>query len=664
MVNLILHIFVAFIILKIKQMKKITLLVVFFVFGFSAYSQLYVGSNGYVFNNDNVVYVKQNVNLNGTGAIYLRKEGQLLQGSTTSGANVGTGVLSVFQEGTSNNYGYNYWCSPVGQPNAVAANSDFGISQLNRATGVIAASPAIILPQNSYDGSSTNSSLSIAPYWVWKYIASNVYNTSGSNGWVFVGASGSVAPGLGFTMKGVSGSDSTIAHPVSGALGDGVSNNPINNQRYDFRGKPNDGTISIPVGAAAGPNYANNTLTGNPYPSAINLNLFLLENSGYIINYPAGTYASGGTPIIDGKAYFWEQKKNANSHNLANYEGGYGTYAPTASSALNPGTYTAATYNTYNSNGTPNTTGSSSGSTFKRMFTPIGQGFMIQGVVSGNAVMKNLYRTFVKEGVVSNSQFEKNANNSLVSDNWEVIPNVAGINYENFSKLPAPQFKLHTIINNELTKESAVAFNDNATDGYDIALDAASMDDFVKDSYFPLVPNEKFVITTMPFDMDKKIPVAFTTNASCSYKITVSELINFDLSNEIYIHDKVTDLYYDIKNGFFETTLPSGTYLDRFEITFKSNVLSAGVTIAENFAVYQNNTLQTLRIENPTLLDISSVSLYDITGKIIFAKEKVGIDNVYEFPTSTFSDGIYIVKLVAKNNQSLSHKIIVKNVRN
>ncbi|NJM79583.1 MAG: hypothetical protein HC854_08195, partial [Flavobacterium sp.] len=88
-----------------------------------------------------------------------------------------------------------------------------------------------------------------------------------------MGNTGVVEPGLGFTMKGVSGSDITIAHPISGSLGDGVANNPSNNQRYDFRGKPNDGDISVTVGATAGPNYPNQTLAGNPYPSAINLNL-------------------------------------------------------------------------------------------------------------------------------------------------------------------------------------------------------------------------------------------------------------------------------------------------------------------------------------------------------------------------------------------------------
>lgn len=106
---------------------------------------MYVSPNSYVFVNDSFIYVGQDVNINGTGAFYLRKQGQLLQGSTAGGANQGTGVLSLFQEGTSNSFGYNYWCSPVGEANVSVGNSSFLLSQLNRATTVTNSSPATIL---------------------------------------------------------------------------------------------------------------------------------------------------------------------------------------------------------------------------------------------------------------------------------------------------------------------------------------------------------------------------------------------------------------------------------------------------------------------------------------------------------------------------------------
>ncbi len=628
-------------------------------------AQMYVSPNSYMFVNDAYVYVEQDVNLNGNGAIYLRKQGQLLQGRATAGANQGTGVLSVFQEGTSNNFGYNYWCSPVGASNAVVANSNFSISQLNRATAVTTSSPATILPYASLNGSTTNTSLSVASRWVWKYIASNLYNPGGASGWAYVGDSGTVEPGLGFTMKGVSGTDATIAHPISGSLGDGVSNNASNNQRYDFRGKPNDGTITIPVGAVTGPNYPNQTLTGNPYPSAINLNLFLLENSGYTVNYSTGAYSLTGVPSINGNAYFWEHRKTASSHLLASYEGGYGAYAPNGATAFLPGTYTSATWNTYNGDGTPNTTGTSSGVAYERMFTPIGQGFMIRGVAGGSgiATMRNRYRAFVKEAGGTNSQFERNAQ-SFESriENWEEIPNVANVDYTQFSKSPVPQFKIHTIMNNQYTRETAIAFNNNASDGYDYALDAISPEtNLPKDTYFPLNGDNQFVITTLPFDINKKIPVAFKTDVESSFKVSVSELINFNLAENIYLHDKQTDVYQDIKNNYFEISLPAGVYTNRFEVTFKSEnvVLSTTTEVANSFQVYQNNEQGMLTLFNSLNKDVKSVRLYDITGKLVLDKLNLGTATRYEIPTSNITDGVYVLKLSTTDNYVVDKKVAI-----
>lgn len=617
-------------------------------------AQMYVSPNSYVFVNDQYVYVTQDVNLANNGNFYLRNSSQLLQGTSGSGANTGLGNLSIFQEGTSNNFGYNYWCSPVGVPSALTGNSSFGITRLFRPTTITTSVAPTILPAGQSNGVATNSSLSIAQKWIYKFVQSNQYGQ-----WTYVGNANTIAPGEGFTMKGVSGSDNTVADAT-----EGKANNPSNNQRYDFRGLPNDGTINIPVGNSAEPN-PNRTLTGNPYPSAINLNLFLLENSGYTVNYSTGAVTSGGSAVIDGNAYFWEHSKSANSHLLINYVGGYGTYAPNNVNAFSPGTYTAPTWNTYNNDGTLNVTGASSGSTYKRMFAPVGQGFKVQGVVaSGNAQMKNIYRVFTKESVANNSQFERvvNSTASVQSDKWENIPNVAGVDYTQFSKREVPQFKIHTIMNNQYTRETAVAFNNNATDGFDLVMDAVTSESTLpKDVYFPLDGNKQFVINTLAFDEDKKIPLAFKADEETTFTITVSELINFDLADNIYVHDKVADTYHDIKNSTFSADLPAGVNKDRFEITFKdaNNTLVNPSEIANTFQVYQNNDNSSLTIFNSLNKDVVSLNLYDVTGKRVISKYNLGTDEQYEISTSGLSDGIYIVKLETKDNLNVDKKVSI-----
>lgn len=639
---------------------KTAILILCVIFSVNSVSaQLYV-KDTYVFNKGAMIYVKDYVELNTTASnIYLRNEGQMLQGSTASGGvNRGVGFLSVFQEGTANNYGYNYWCAPVGVPSAPTGNNSFVLDQVVKRpiSNIAMQTPTFT---SSFNGSTTSTALSISNKWIYTFTAANNYSN-----WNYVGQSGSILSGLGFTLKGVSGDD-TLA-----GIGEATDNNPTGSgglndyQRYDFRGKPNDGTIDISVAGLAG-QYPNSTLTGNPYSSAINLNLFLLENSGYVVNYTSGAVTTGGpVNVINGNAYYWEHQKPATSHLLLQYIGGYGYYAPNNTNAFSPGTYNSATWSTYNIDGSVNTVGGTTGSAYKRMFAPVGQGFMISGTVNGNAQMKNLYRAFVKEGVASNSQFEKvnNSSNDEGIQSWGEIPNVAGVDYSQFSKAPTPQIKIHTVFNNQFSKEITMAFNPNTTDGFDTAMDVASYDtNLTNDAYFSMVNDTKdFVITTLPFTIDKRIPFALKAGEQATFKVFVGNVINFNETENVYLYDGLTGVYHDIKTGYFEATLPAGVYTNRFEITFKDgNALSVPNPIKENVIVIQNNQNQLLTVLNANLMEIKAVTLFDITGKVLFNKTNLGTKDSYEFSTASLSDAVYLVKIQTSDGQSFGQKIIV-----
>ena len=643
----------------------------FFIFSIlfsinSVFAQLYV-KDSYVFNKGTVIYVKDYVELNTVASnIYLRNEGQLLQGSTVlNGVNRGLGNLSVFQEGTANNFGYNYWCSPVGVALAGTGNNSFQLDQ------VIKRPIDNITPQtpsftSGVNGSTTNALLTISNRWIYSFTAQNNYSQ-----WNTVGQSGSVLSGLGFTMKGVSGDD-TLA-----GIGEATENNPFGSggindyQRYDFRGKPNDGTIDILVAGLTG-QYANSTLTGNPYPSALNLNLFLLENSGYTVNYTTGavnnpSFPSPASGIINGNAYFWEHEKPATSHILVQYIGGYGYYAPNNSSAFSPGTYNNASWNTFNVDGSLNIGGVPTGTErYKRMFSPVGQGFMVEGTANGNAQMKNIYRVFQKEGVSNNSEFNRSSNtvSTVNGENWDDIPNVAGVDYTQFSEAAVPQIKIYTTLDNQFTKEATLAFNPNTTDGFDTAMDVASNENSsVNDAYFSIINNSKsFVITTLPFNIDKRIPFTLKAINQVTFNVFVGDIINFTGSDTIYLYDGSTGIYYDIKNNYFETTLQSGVYSNRFEITFKNDeALSVSNPIKESVVVVQNNINHLLTVSNPNLMDIKSIVLFDITGKLLFNKANLGSQRSYQFSTSSFSDGVYLVKVQSIDGQSIGQKIIISS---
>ena len=579
----------------------------------SVFAQIYVKDNSFIFNNGTVVYAKGNLELNGANSnFYLRNGGQFLQGTTSISTNQGIGKLSVFQEGTVNNFAYNYWCSPVGNASAVSGNEDFGITMFTIPTTNILSTAATI-SSATYNGSSSAGALTIASYWIFKFLSQSTYS-----GWVQSGAATNIAAGQGFTMKGTTGSDLTN-------VGETAVNNPGSAQRYDFRGKPNDGNITVTV---ATDNY---TLTGNPYPSALHVNAFLLDGSNTACN---------------GIAYFWEQKKTVNSHVLLSYQGGYGTYSPV--SLLSNGIYVPSTFDTYNIDGTLNVSGASSGLTIERKYAPIGQGFMVKGLANGTITLKNSHRDFKKEG--NFSQFERNSN----SQNSDTI---SPIEVETIS-----QIRLNTTVNNQYTKQMALAFIPESTDGVDRGIDAISpvADNLPNDVYF-FLDNNKYIIQGVNFDINKRIPIGIKSSDNASFEFDASTIVNFDSSQDIYLYDRQEGTYHDIKNDTYIVILPMGTYNNRFEITFKNDALSVSNPIKEDIVVFQNNTNQLLTVSNPNLLDLKSVTLFDISGKKIFSHLNLGSNSNYVFSTAALSDGVYLAKIQCSDGKNKVQKIIVSS---
>ena len=582
-----------------------------------AKAQLYVGGTSYVFVKNEVLFVNQDVDIQNNGVLYLRNEAQLIQGTTGTSTNKGLGKLSVFQEGTSDNFDYNYWCSPVGNASATVGNENFGITQFHVPTSATASNPAMMV--TGYDGSASAASLSIASYWIWKFLSGVNYSE-----WVQTAAASTIAAGQGFTMKGTAGTDAVT-------VGEATANNPGGAQRYDFRGKPNDGTIAVNVAADK------LTLTGNPYPSALHVNAFLLD--------PSNTDCTG-------IAYYWEQDKTVNSHVLSNYQGGYGTYSPIGTGLTTYGVYLPATFNTYNNDGTLNVVGASSGLAIQRKYAPIGQGFMIKGKATGTPVavsLKNVHRSYIKEADVY-SQFERGTG----AANQDEIEKADGD--------PFAVIRLNATMNNQYTKQLALVFLPTATDGVDRGIDALSPSEegLPNDVYFVLDEN-KYVIQGTDFEVSKRIPIGIKAGSSSSFTFEASLIENVEATQPIYLYDGADGSYHDIKNNPFTLVLGGGVYNNRFQITFTTTLSNNPVAVNSNIRITQQSSSQTVEVANPTAEAIQSIAIYDLSGKQLVYQSPVGNTRSYSFSTSGFADGLYIVEVKTMDNQQVVQKILLGN---
>lgn len=568
------------------------------------YAQLSVRNDAFVFINDQIVFVEDDINLNETDSrIYLRSEAQIIQGIGTTG-NSGVGELSVYQDANGDEYEYNYWCSPVGDNTNNNANNQFGISLLNDVTGLTTSTPATYNRSSNYNG--TSSPLNIEPYWIWKFIAS-----SGYSGWSHVQSATSINPGEGFTMKGTSGSS--------------------NAQLYDFRGKPNNGTISVSV------LDDNLSLVGNPYPSA-------LDAVAYI-------HDSENAEIISGVLHYWEQDSNVNSHNLRDYNGGYATYTISADGLTE--TFISAVFNTYNVDGTINTSNTGTGNKTARRYIPIGQGFMVEGTATGTVKAKNSHRAFVKESA-SNSEFFK-----------QETTKESKINSENkFSIIPSDykRFRLNIDFNNTYTRQLVQTFHNSATPGFDYGLEIITDPNQLlnTDAYFKSEDNTYLAEASL-FDETLKIPLNINLQRKMPIKIRIADVQNFESNQPIFIHDIENNTFTDLRSQDFEITLRPENYNDRFEIVFNQQLLNTVHNRQIDIKVFQDNNLSRLRVLNPNNLDFKSIFVYDITGKRVLKRRKLRNIKEHQLSTNSLSQGVYIIKIELRNNQVITKKVVVSN---
>ena len=594
-------------------MKHYYLLIVSLIAFQLSNAQLTVRNNAYVFATDVVVYVEDDVNLTESNStFYLRDEAQLLQGPGNTG-NSGLGRLSVYQEGNVDNFAYNYWCSPVGNVNANTVGNRTFIPNTNFYDVVdLTNSNLAGYTTSNYNGTSVP--LNIEQYWLWKYNPGTAYSE-----WDYVGQSGFVDAGYGFTMKGT----------------DAV------NQRYDFRGKPNEGEISTAVG------LGQETLIGNPYPSALDALAFIHDPNN--------------VPLLDSATlYYWDHDPTANSHVLVEYRGGYGTYTidPTGTTE----TYTPPTYDTYNADGTLNTVGGASTSgKIARRYIPIGQGFMVRGLIAGNLLTSDSHRVFYRESAAESEFFRSASQNTNVNLNQDN----SGIQYndQGLSIVPSDfkRFRLNIDFNDTYTRQLVQNFHYTATPNEDYGLESKIYQVLDSDIYWPQNGDE-YVAQANAYDLNLAIPLELKLQQQQLIRFRIFDVQNFETNQPIYVHDIENDTYVNLQNQNFEINLPAGDYSNRFEITFvEAATLSTDEFTDNSFNVLQNNNTSELIVLNPKKLDIESIKLYDVSGKLIFDKIVKANNDRLSYSTKNLSDGVYLVQTTLSNSNITTKKVIVSN---
>lgn len=502
-----------------------------------------VTSGNIIFNSNNSLIVQNGVTITG-GSLTFENNASLVQiNNITNGVGVYSGgnVGSItYKRSTTpiRKFDFTYWSSPVN------SQTLFALSPLTLSD---------------------------------KYFS---YNASSSS-WTILDSSSFMEPGKGYIIRGPQTFDVVIPQ-IFNAVCSGV---------------PNNGTIVTPI---VGPNNLN--LIGNPYPSALNADLFLSN--------------ALNTGILDATIYLW-------THNTA----------------ITANNYSSSDYAVYNYLGGTGTTAAPSASisgfnnTIPNGKIASGQSFFIKGVASGNATFLNSMRV-----VSNNNQFFKssNATNSQNNDSrvWLDVKSEKG-SY----------------------KQTLIGYSPNATIGFDRGYDGECIDTVNDVTLYSVLENTCLSIQgrPLPFVDTEEVNIGFKTSKPGNFTISLYDFDGLFLSQDIYLKDTKLNKTINLKEHSYSFTSNSGTFNDRFILLYKDNMLniSNNSFSTNDVVLYKPN--QDLHIDSGNT-SMKAIKIFDLSGRLLLEKKNIN-SNQTTFNLGTVNQ-VLLIEITSTEDVTITKKYV------
>jgi len=419
---------------------------------------------------------------------------------------------------------------------------------------------------------------------------------------------------------------------------------PPSNANYfdsaNFIGEFNTGDIPVTL-------YKNNNETednnwnfiGNPYPSAIDVDLFFNSNIDDVPIDPAQN-AQG---LVEGAIFLWSQRSAALPGNNGNEghnfdQNDYAIINRMAASSGNPGTI-------------PN------------RYIPSGQGFFVAyqenlGPTQNSNTISTVDILFTNSMRVTgdNDQFFSPIDNSSTNRS-SYTSTIDGSNL----------IWLNLTSDNGIFSQIVIGYANGATNDFDgwsfdtprnLSTGAHSILYSIiegNDKKFAIQGKEPSSLT-----LEEVVPLGFYTGIeeATLYKISIEQIEGeFIESNTTYIKDHFLNIIHNISESDYTFTSEVGEFNDRFEIVFTTDPLSTG-----EFEIDRSD-LQIIDLDNDNVKfkligqQMASIEIIDLLGRTLY---KLNADNASErvFNLPNLSQSTYLAKVTLANGFVITKKAI------
>ncbi|MEO8255612.1 MAG: T9SS sorting signal type C domain-containing protein, partial [Flavobacterium sp.] len=371
-------------------------------------------------------------------------------------------------------------------------------------------------------------------------------------------------------------------------------------QTFVFNGVPNNGVISVAV------EDVKSNLIGNPYPSAIDADLFIEKNESK----------------ISSALYFW-------THNTKRHLVG-SQYV-----------YSSNDYATYTKTGGVGT--DKAKSTLGLGSIPCGkiaagQSFFVSSNTNGFFEFNNSMRIGTS-GL--NSQFFKQSNTKKIN---KVEKNRVWLNLTN---------------DNGAFKQLLVGYVTGATNGFDNLYDGVSISGNSFIDFYSLNDSKDYTIQgrALPFNQIDEVPLGYKTSIAGMFQISIDNLDGIFINENIYLEDRMTNTIHDLKSEIYSFITEIGTFNNRFVLRYTDNskLFTNNKQIKEKGIIVSVKNRQ-IKINSFEQI-ISSIKVYDLKGSLIYKKNKVK-NNEFIITQLQISSQVLIVKIELEEGKWVSEKVI------
>ncbi|MDQ5930243.1 MAG: fibronectin-binding autotransporter adhesin, partial [Bacteroidota bacterium] len=449
-------------------------------------------------------------------------------------------------------------------------------------------------------------------------------------------------------------------------------------QPVTFTGVPNNGNYSFAVGA----NQYN--LIGNPYPSALDADAFINDNSSIISG--ALYFWTHSTPITQsGSKYVY----SSNDYATYNISGGVKTFGNFNSpewvdlnnnKTIDPGEWSDKNgngivdkgewvdannnqiletneWNDVNNNGIAETnewtdannnnifeTGEWIDSNTDKVLNlgievvtnkPSGKIAAGQSFFVGNATAGNFNFTNAMRVAGNNSQFFKFSKTATLERNriWLNLTNTAGA-----------------------FKQLLIGYLTGASNDWDNLYDGPSFDGNTFIDFYSINNTSKLTIQgrALPFEITDSVPLGYRSTIEGPFEIAIDQTDGLLSSKEILLEDKKTGTTHNLTQEKYSFTAIKGVENDRFVLKYAEKPIIKEAILVQRVAVYVKDKKITV---NSTLIPIEKILVYDVSGRKIYEKESIGL-NEYILENFANNKQFLIVKTILKDETVTTEKVI------